>query len=106
MAAIATLITYALMARIIRYFALRSFSFRIDWIFIAKSIVASAIMSLVIWALNPVGVLQVLLAIIGGAAIYFTIIFLTRGFNREEISFFRRLFQRGSSATNSDDKAR
>ena len=105
-AAITTLIAYTLIAGIITYFAFRDFTFQVDWTFIIKSVVASAVMSLVVWAINPEGVYEVLLTIIAGAAVYFAVLFAIKGFSREEISFFWGLLRRTTPAADSDDKVK
>ena len=76
------------------YYSLKEFKFNIKWRFILKSLIASVIMSLFIWRVNPVGTLDVALVIAGGVTIYAASLLLMKGFKREEIRFFRELFHR------------
>jgi len=106
-AALTTLIAYALALGIGIYYSFKEFRFSIDWRFIIKSLVASAIMSLVIWAMHPQSSLATIIAVIVGAAVYGLVIFLLKGFRRDEISFFRRLLRPTIPvASPDDDKAK
>lgn len=92
-AAITTLITYAMVLVIGTHFSFKYLKFDIDWLFILKSIAASIIMSLIIWYISPIQLLDLLLWIGIGAGIYAAILFLLKGFTREELKFFRELFR-------------
>lgn len=105
-AAIAVLIAYLLTLGIGSYYSFKEFTFTIDWRFILKSLVASVIMALVIWLMQPESSLNVIIAVLVGVAIYVVALFLMRGFRKEEISFFRRLLRQGGSKINCDEKAR
>ena len=94
-AAITTLIAYLLAMGIITYYSFREFKFKIEWGFIIKSLIASAIMSLVIWQINPTGTLSVILAVVIGIAVYAAIILSLKGFKKEEIQYFKGLLRRG-----------
>lgn len=93
-AAITMPIANLLAMGIITYYSFREFTFKIEWVFIVKSLIASALMSLVIWWINPAGTLSVVLTVVAGAAVYLAVFFLLRGFKKEEIQFFKRLFLR------------
>lgn len=95
-AAITTLIAYSLALGIVTYYSFKQFKFNIEWSFITKSLVASAIMSLAVWLADPCGTLAVILTVVIGVIIYGVILLLLKGFKKEEIRFFRGLFQRGS----------
>lgn len=105
-AAITTLIAYSVLVAIEVHYSLKEFRFDIDWRFIIKSLIASAIMTLVIWSMHPQSNLNIIITALVGVAVYGAAIFLLRGFAKEEISFFRGLVQRGGPAANSDDKAK
>ena len=93
-AAITTLIAYALALALTTYYALKEFKFSIDRRFIIKSLIASAVMYLVIWAISPQGNVATILTIVAGTAIYGVALLLLKGFNKEEFRFFKGLFQR------------
>lgn len=93
-AAITTLIAYGLALALITYYAFKEFKFPIDWRFIIKSLVASAVMSLAIWRISPQGNVATILTIVAGTAIYGVALFLFKGFNKEEFRFFKGLFRR------------
>jgi hypothetical protein len=80
---------------LIGYFSVepKYLTFSIDFRFIAKSVFASIVMSLVIIEWNPMRLLNVLLVIGICAAVYATILLLLKGVKREEIEFFRELFR-------------
>jgi len=105
-AAIAVLVAYLLTLGIGSYYSFKELTFTIDWRFILKSLVASAMMALIIWSMQPETSLSVIAAVLVGVAIYVVALFLMRGFRKEEVSFFRGLVQRGDPAVNSDDKAK
>jgi O-antigen/teichoic acid export membrane protein len=92
-AAATTLIAFMLITAIYTYCSFKYLKFDVDWLFILKSIAASVIMCIVIWYINPIQLVDVLLCIGIGAGIYAAILFLLKGFTREEINFFRELFK-------------
>jgi len=94
-AAVTTLITYFLAMSIITRYSFRELRFDICWDFILKSLIASVIMSAAILSFNPEGTANTIFAIALGVIIYAAALFLLRAFKREEINFFRELFQRG-----------
>lgn len=89
-----TLVCYILVVGITIFISVKHIKFSLAWAFILKSIIASAAMSLIIWKLNPIGIINLLWVIGLGVVIYFVILFLEKGFRRNEIRFFRQLFQR------------
>ena len=93
-AAITTLIAYTIAFAITAYFGIKHLRFPIEWRFIGKSIIAAMVMSLSIFIANPAQIFEVVIWIVGGAAIYFCVLSLLRGFKKEEIRFFRGLFRR------------
>ena len=103
-AAITTLIAYSLALVAVSYYCFREFKFNIDWHFILKSLIASAIMSLAVWKMAPQGNLDTILTVAAGVAIYGVAIFLLKGFEGEEIRFFRGLLRRGAPEVNPDDE--
>ena len=88
-AAITTLIAYLLAFFLIWYYSFKKFKFDIDWQFILKSVIASALMGLFIFWFNPVGLLKTIIAIILGLIIYGILIFLLKGFSKKEIKFLK-----------------
>ena len=93
-AAITTVIAYALALGLTTHYSFKEFRFNIEWRFVFKSLIASVMMSLVIWRIGPVRTLDVIFAIIGGIITYAVSLLLMKGFKREEIRFLRGLFQR------------
>jgi len=95
-AAITTLIAYSLGLGLTTYYSFKELQFSIDWGFILKSLIAAAVMSLAIWMISPIGTLGTIAAIIAGVIIYGVILLLLKGFKKEDIKFFKGLFQRAS----------
>jgi len=93
-AAVTTVIAYGLGLGLIAHYAFKEFKFPIDWRFIIKCLIASAVMSLVIWRISPQGNVATILTIVVGAAIYGAALLLLKGFKKEEFKFFKGLFQR------------
>lgn len=102
-AALAAVVAYSLALGVGSYYSFKEFKFSIDWRFAIKSLIASAIMSLVIWLMHPQSNLATIAAIVVGAAIYGLAVFLLKGFRREEISFFRGLLRGSVPAINSSN---
>jgi len=100
-AAITTLIGYALVLGITAYYSSKHLTFDINRGFILKSIAASAIMSLVIWGVNPTGMAAVFPMILGSAAVYFAVLLLLRGFRKEEFKFFKSLLSKPKAGSSS-----
>ena len=103
-AAITTLIAFSLALGAISYYSFKEFKFSIDWHFIIKSLIASAVMSLAVWLMAPQGNLDTILTVVAGVIIYGVVLLLLRGFSKEEIRFFWGLLRRSSPTVNPDDK--
>ena len=84
-AAISTLIAYSLLALISVISIKRVFTFPVQWSFIAKAVLASLVMTAFLWLFRAQTIGEVLLAIFIGAMVYFVILFVIRGFSREDI---------------------
>jgi len=102
-AAITTLIAYALVLGFASYYSFKEFKFSIDWYFIIKSLIASAIMSVVTWQMSPQVYLDTILTVVAGVVIYGIVLVALRGFSKEEISFFWGLLRRSAPASDSDN---
>ena len=88
-AAIATLITFMAQLFVATMISFKRLPFDIDFKFIMKSIISSVIMAFVVWKLNPMGAVNILIAIVIATGVYFVVLILLRGFTREEYLFFR-----------------
>ena len=93
-AAASTFFSFAVASIVITYYALKDLSFVIDWLFMVKSMVASALMGGVLWFAAPHGLMNVVIWIIAGAIIYFLALFLLRGLTWEETKSLWRLLKR------------
>jgi len=92
-AAITTLFAFAVALILISFYSFKYFKFDIDFRFILKSIFASIVMSLVIIKWNPIGALNVLIVIGVCTGVYAAILLLLKGVKKEEIMFFKELFE-------------
>ncbi len=95
-AAMTTLAAYILgLALTIHYtkHSLRRLEFPVDTRFIAKSIFASVLFSVLLLAWNPVGMVNVLIAAVASVVIYSATLQISGGFKKEEINFFRSLLK-------------
>ncbi len=93
-AAAATLFCYTLVTVITILTATQYLKFSVMPAFFLKSLIASSVMSAIIWFLSPDGAVNVALVIGLGGIIYFAVLFLAKGFTRDEIRFFRGLLNR------------
>ena len=95
-AALTMLLTFSFVLVMTLYYSTKYLSFNLDYLFILKSLLASIIMSLAISRWVPVGLLQVLIAVCIGAAVYFAVLLLLRGLTRQELMFFADILGRGT----------
>ena len=98
-AAIAMLITNSLILGLTTYYSFQEFKFDIDWRFIIKSLVASAVMSLAVWLIYPRDSLATIITAAIGAVVYGVVLLLLKGFKKEEFKFFRELIGIGKASS-------
>jgi len=65
----------------------------IDFKFIFKSIISSALMGYCILLLDPIGAINIIISIGVGALIYFIMLITLKGFTRNEYAFFKGFFK-------------
>jgi O-antigen/teichoic acid export membrane protein len=92
-AAITTLIAYFILLLLTVHFSRKYIKFEVPYDFIGKSILASLVMALVIYWINPVGLIYVGLMILVGAGVYFGLLILMKGFGKEEVEFLKGIFR-------------
>lgn len=92
-AAIATLATYLVSCILLILYTSRIFVFDFDLRFILKSIFASMIMSLFIYYLHPITIINILITITISIIIYIAILIFTKGINLNEIKFFKSMLK-------------
>lgn len=93
-AALTTFIAYTLAFILTYYYSLKEIQFRIDWKFILKSIFVSILMTFFIIIWNPQGVISTIIVIILATLLYGISLFLIKGINKKEISFFLSLLKK------------
>lgn len=94
-AAITTLISYSILGFIMYYISRKYMQFEINLNFIIKSVLASVVMIFIIWALSPSGAVMILLTVGIGAIVYFCVLFVLKGFKREELEFISEIIGLG-----------
>jgi len=87
-AALATLVAYGVLGVLTLAVSRHYLKFDLSLLFIAKSILASAVMTLCIWLINPESITMLIISILTGIAIYFGMIILIKGLSRQEMKFF------------------
>ncbi|NQE44790.1 putative flippase AglR, partial [ANME-1 cluster archaeon GoMg2] len=92
-AAISTLMTFFAFTIIIRILSFKELPFEVDLTFISKSFIASIPMALVVWKLNPYGVVNILISVGIAVTIYFGFLILLRGFTKDEYGFLRQFIR-------------
>ena len=94
-AAITTLISYGILGFIMYYVSRKYMQFEINLKFIIKSVLASGVMVFVIWMLSPIGAVVILLTVGIGAIVYFPVLFLLKGFEKEELKIISEIIGLG-----------
>ena len=90
-AAIATLICYIFAFSVTAIASKRTMRLPFNIKELSKIITASAIMGLIVYIMNPNGIINVLISIAVGVIVYFAIIFILKGITRKEIAIFKDL---------------
>jgi O-antigen/teichoic acid export membrane protein len=91
-AAVTTLLAYALAFVLTAYYSKKYLTFQMDYYFILKSILASAIISSLLIIANPSEKTSLFMAVIICAFLYFIILHLLKSFKPEEIAFLKSFF--------------
>ena len=90
-AAISTLLSFFACTIILWILSSKELSFKIDFKFIYKNIIASVPMAFVIWKLNPYGAVNILISVGIGAIVYFGGLVLLKGFTQTEVKFLKNI---------------
>ena len=91
-AAIATLVAFALLLLVISIYCLRQFRFKVDLRFIAKSVIATLGMYLVIAMRPPSDLVGLFSVVVICVAVYVALLALLGGVDKKEIEFFKSIF--------------
>ncbi len=94
-AAITTLLAYITIFALTWFYSFKSLVFEIDWKFISKSVLASVIMSLFVFKVNPLGLWQTLGVISVATILYFSLILLFKGLEKKEFDFLKDFLMGG-----------
>jgi len=87
-AEIASAIAYMVLGGMTLIITRRYLKFDLSLFFMVKSALASGLMALGIWLINPQTLQMLLVAIVAGIIIYFGILILIKGFSKAEMTFF------------------
>ncbi len=90
-AAVATLVAYGVLGILTTIVSFRYLKFDLSIPFLMKSILASAVMLPCIILLRPSGAAEIVISILLGAVVYFSILFMLRGFNKNEMVLVRNI---------------
>ena len=88
-AAIATLLSYAFAFVVTAFKSRKYMGLPVEYSSSFKIIFASTIMGLIVYMLNPIGIINIILVSILGAVIYFAIIFAFRTVSKKEINVIK-----------------
>lgn len=88
-AAVLTFVSYLFSFAVLWVSSSKELKFKIDWAFIAKAVLASAIMILAISVFSPQTLAGTIIAIVFGAAVYSVFMFLFKGIGKKEIIFLK-----------------
>jgi O-antigen/teichoic acid export membrane protein len=90
-AAVTTLLAYALAFILTAHYSQKYLTFQLDYYFILKSILASAIISSLLVMVNPSEKISIFIAVIASAFLYFIILHMLKSFKPSEIAFIKDL---------------
>jgi len=90
-AAISAAVSYFVLATIATIWAWRIVNYKIDWKFLLKVILAAVVMAFCLKFIELGSALSIMLAIIGGVAIYALGLFLLRAFSREDLRLAKEM---------------
>jgi O-antigen/teichoic acid export membrane protein len=99
-AAITTFIAYYFLTIIIWYISYKQMKFDIQLKFIAKAIISSVVISLIIWIVKPNTMLEIIILLLVSAIVYFTLIFLLKGLEEDELNIIRGIFGLNNNKNN------
>ncbi|MCL2157216.1 MAG: oligosaccharide flippase family protein [Methanobrevibacter sp.] len=92
-AAIVTLTCYFLAFAITSFYSKKYFELPFEYKSLAKTILAAFIMGIFVLVVNPVENISVILTIIVAIFLYFAILFLIKGIEKEEFKFFKEMIR-------------
>lgn len=92
-AASTTLTAYVLLTLIIGYSSRKHLAFHLNTLFLAKCILAATLMTVCLWLFHPMTVIEIIISILLGMAIYFCLLLMLRGFTRAELRTIFDLFK-------------
>ncbi|KZX11584.1 flippase [Methanobrevibacter filiformis] len=90
-AAIATLISYIFAFIITTVHSKRYLKLPFEYKSILKIIIASVIMGIFLLYMKPVGIIAILIVILIAVVIYFGVLFILQGINKEEFNFLKKM---------------
>ncbi len=102
-AALTTLLAYTLGFIFVSYLSYKALPFTFPWKFILKSLLASAVMSGLVWFLNDRN-FSVTLTVIFGVVLYAAVLLLAGGFSKTEFRFFLSLVRRDKETSSYVDE--
>lgn len=88
-AAFTTLIGYLIMFFMTIYYSSKYFNFNPDLVFVIKSIFASILMTIFILIIAPNGIIKVIITVLISVLIYFAVLILLKGLNKNEYKFIK-----------------
>jgi len=99
-AAITTFVAYYILAIIVWYISYKQMKFEIQLGFIAKAIIASIASTFVIWLYKPTELIEIFALILISAIVYFSLLFLLKGFGKKELAIIREIIGFNKTDTN------
>jgi O-antigen/teichoic acid export membrane protein len=93
-AALATLISYLVAFSLFTIYCFKYFAFTLDKKFITKSVLAAFLMGIILLKLNQTYISNILITLLMGIVIYFSVLFSLKGFSKKEIKFFKKLIKK------------
>ena len=89
--ALVTLICYFIAFIITIFYSKKNFNLPFEYKSLIKTIIATIIMGIFVYIVNPIGITNVLITILIAMTIYFAVLFLIKGIRKEEFNFFKQM---------------
>jgi O-antigen/teichoic acid export membrane protein len=99
-AGVANMLANGLVAILTVYISFKYFKFDLNPGFIIKSVIASSLMALTIWFLNPSKIYQIITSILLGIIIYTVLLLVLKGIDKNEFRFLKNLVMGFNTAGN------
>jgi len=91
--AIATLLSYSVAFSIIFIYSRKNFDIDFEMMFLVKCVVSATTMGALLVLIDPHNIIEIIISILLSIVVYFTLMYISKGFEKYEISFIKKLIK-------------